>query len=167
MDAFVSAHADKITGVLSLFDRLLIKGHLPLGYPQGMEKLLLRHGKLFKDLKGFVLQQSERIKDHARRLAEKSGRPYEYYVGPIAKEKRAREIAQRDEVRDGLVCVIATVEPCRSFGLAFGEGRPRIFPARRKCLFLYYYFIDPVLGFSPRPHPDLVSPHHAGLRQRP
>ena len=62
-----SAHADKITGVLSLFDRILIKGHLPLGYPQGMEKLLLRHGKLFKDLKGFVLQQSERIKDHARR----------------------------------------------------------------------------------------------------
>ena len=92
MDAFLSAHADKITGVLSLFDRILIKGHLPLGYPQGMEKLLLRHGKLFKDLKGFVLQQS--IKDHARRMAEESGRPYEYHVGPIAKEKRAKEIAQ-------------------------------------------------------------------------
>jgi hypothetical protein len=45
------------------------------------------------------------------------------------------------------VCVIATVEPCRSFRLAFGQGRPRILPARRKCLFLYYYFSDPVLGF--------------------
>jgi len=34
MDAFLSAHADKITGELSLFDRILIKGHLPLGYPR-------------------------------------------------------------------------------------------------------------------------------------
>lgn len=31
MNAFLSAHADKFTGVLSLFDRILIKGHLPLG----------------------------------------------------------------------------------------------------------------------------------------
>ena len=132
MDAFFSAHADKITGVLSLFDRILIKGHLPLGYPQGREQLLQRQGKLFKDLKGFVLQQSERIKEHARRLAQENARPYEYHVGPIAKEKRAREIAERDGIQEGLVCVIATVEPCRSFRLAFGEGRPRILPARRK-----------------------------------
>jgi len=147
MDAFLSVHADKITGVLSLFDRILIKGHLPLGYPQGMEQLLQREGKLFKQLKGFVLQQSERIKQHARRLAEESGRPYEYHVGPIAKDQRAREIAERDGIQEGLVCVIATVEPCRSFRLSFGEERPRILPARRKCLFLYYYFMDPVLGF--------------------
>lgn len=147
MDAFLAVHAGKITGVLSLFDRILIKGHLPLGYPQGMERLLQREGKLFKALKGFVLQQSERIKEHARRLAEESERPYEYHLGPIAKDKRAREIADRDGIQEGLVCVIATVEPCRSFRLSFGEGRPRILPARRKCLFLYYYFIDPVLGF--------------------
>jgi len=147
MDQFLSAHGDKITGTISVFDRLIIKGHLPLGYPQGMEQLLRREGKPYKDLKNFVLQHSDRIKEHAQELAEQSGRPYEYYNTRIHKERRAREIAERDAVAEGLVCVIAAVEPCRSFRLVFGEGRPRILPARRKCLFLYYYFIDPLLGF--------------------
>jgi hypothetical protein len=147
MDLFLSAHGNKITGTISVFDRLIIKGHLPLGYPHGMEQLLQREGKLFKDLKGFVLEQSDRIKERARQLAEQSGRPYEYHNIKIQKDQRAREIAARDGIDEGLVCVFAAVEPCRSFRIAFGEGRPRILPARRKCLFLYYYFIDPLLGF--------------------
>lgn len=46
MGVFVSAHTDKITGVLFLFDRLLINGHLPHGYPQGMEQLEQAHKEL-------------------------------------------------------------------------------------------------------------------------
>jgi hypothetical protein len=38
------------------------------------------------------------------------------------------------------------VEPCRSFRLAYGRGRPAIRPAWRKCLFLYFYFLDPHFG---------------------
>ena len=36
MDQFLSAHGEKVTGTISVFDRLIIKGHLPLGYPGGM-----------------------------------------------------------------------------------------------------------------------------------
>jgi hypothetical protein len=63
-----------------------------------MEQLLRRQGKLFKDLKCFVLQQSDRIKEHARQLAQESGRPYEYHVTRVPKEQRAKEIAQRDDI---------------------------------------------------------------------
>lgn len=62
------------------------------------------------------------------------------------------EIAERDHVDEGLVCVIATVEPCPSLRIAYGEGRPRIVPARRKCLFVSDYLIGPVLG-SAQPLP--------------
>jgi hypothetical protein len=139
MDQFLSARGEKVTGTISVFDRLIIKGHLPLGYPGGMEKLLSREHRLLKNLKPFVLAQSERIREHARRLAVESGRPYEYYNTKIQKDQRAREIADRDHVDEGLICVIATVEPCRSFRIAYGEGKPRIVPARRKCLLSELY----------------------------
>jgi len=35
MRKFVAKHAAKTTGTLSCFDRVLFRGHLPLGYPTG------------------------------------------------------------------------------------------------------------------------------------
>jgi hypothetical protein len=40
MRKFVAKHATQVAGTLSCFDRLLCKGHLPLGYPQAMEQFL-------------------------------------------------------------------------------------------------------------------------------
>jgi hypothetical protein len=79
-------------------------------------------------------------------VAEHAGRPWQYFESPVRKDQRAREIATRDRITEGLVCVFATVEPCRSFRLAYGRGRPAIRPAWRKCLFLYFYFLDPHFG---------------------
>jgi hypothetical protein len=147
MERFLAKHRDATTGTLSCFDRLLIKGHLPLGYPRAMEEFLDRHGVLFKQLKPFVLRQAERLKVHARAVAAHAGRPWEYLEGPVRKDQHARAIAARDGVTEGLVCVFGTIEPCRSFRLAYQHGRPAIRPARRKCLFLYFYFVDREFGF--------------------
>ena len=46
MQKFIVKHQDKITSVLSCFDRVLFKGYLPLGYPQGMENFLNAKGLL-------------------------------------------------------------------------------------------------------------------------
>ena len=56
MRKFLAKHAATTTGTLSCFDRLLFKGHLPLGSPHAMEEFLSRRGVRFKDLKTFVLQ---------------------------------------------------------------------------------------------------------------
>jgi hypothetical protein len=69
----------------------------------------------------------------------------EYFELPVRKDQRARAIAARDGITEGLVCVFATIEPCRSFRLR--HGRPTIRPAWRKCLFLYFYFVDREFGF--------------------
>jgi hypothetical protein len=147
MEKFLSKHAGPITGTLSCFDRLIFRGHLPLGYPNAMEGFLHAQGLLSRDLKTFLLRQAERIKAHAREVAERAGRPYEYYDAGIRKEARARKIVERDRISAGLICVLAVVEPCRSFRLLFGKGRPRILPAHRKCLCLYFYFMDKEFGF--------------------
>ena len=70
MRKFLANHAAATTGTLSCFDRLLFKGHLPLGYPHAMEVFLTLRGVLFKDLKAFVLKQADRLKAHAQAMAE-------------------------------------------------------------------------------------------------
>ena len=147
MDRFLEKHRELITGTLSCFDRVIFKGYLPLNYAGAMEQLLEFHKILYKDFKPFVLKQAERIKEHAKQTAAAHGRPLEYFDHAVPKEELARKIAQRDGVRDGLVCVFSCIEPCRTYQLQFGKGRPRLRPSRRKCLSIYYYFIDPELGF--------------------
>src|SRR5262245_49690109 len=146
MGKFVAKHAALRTVTLSCLHRLLFKCRLSLGYPQAMEDFLNHHGVLFKQLNPFVLRQAERLRTHSHALAEKAGRPWQYFESPVRKDQRAREIASRDGITDGLVCVFATVEPCRSFRLAYAHGRPAIRPAWRKCLFLYFYFVDRHFG---------------------
>jgi hypothetical protein len=58
----------------------------------------------------------------------------------------AKQIAERDKIEEGLVCVFSVVEPCRTFSFRFEKGKPFVQTARRKCLFLYFYFMDPIFG---------------------
>ena len=60
----------------------------------------------------------------------------------LRKEDAARKIAERDGIVEGLVCVFSALEPCRTFSLRFTTGQPCVQSAKRKCLHLYYYFID-------------------------
>ncbi len=146
MDQFITKHRDKITGTISCFDRILFKGHLPLGWPGAMEGFLARQGLRIKDFGWFVNRHSERIKQHAKAMAQRCGRPYIHLTGPIRKEDRVAAIIERDKIAEGLVCVLAAVEACQSFKLAYGEGKPHLVSARRKCLCLYFYFVDREFG---------------------
>ena len=147
MESFVEKHADRVSGVLSCFDRVLFKGHLPLNRPGAMDVLLNNHGVLVRDFKPFVARHSERIKAAARAMAEESGRPYlSAGNGQVRKDEVAAQIARRDAVSSGLVCVLTAVEACSSFRVIPGEGRPLIVRDRRKCLCLYFYFLDPRFG---------------------
>src|SRR2546422_2124935 len=89
MRRFLAKHAATTTGTLSCFDRLLFKGHLPLGYPHAMEQFLTQRRVLMKDLKAFVLQQAARVKGHAAAAAEHASRPYEYLSSLVRKAHRA------------------------------------------------------------------------------
>jgi hypothetical protein len=75
-----------------------------------------------RDVKRFVLTQAYRLKDHARQLAAREGRPDQYFGERTRKVELARQLAERDGIAEGLVCVLATVEPCRTFSLRWREG---------------------------------------------
>ena len=147
VDRFIMQHRDLIVGSLSCFDRVLFKGHLPISHAQGLDVFLTRLGVKLKEFKSFAVDVAQRLKAHAEEMAERAGREHRYLPGVVRKEQLAREIAERDGVQRGLICVLATVEPSLSFRLMYGEGRPRLRSEWRKCLVHYFYFLDPDFGF--------------------
>jgi hypothetical protein len=146
VNSFVQQHADKITGILSCFDRLIIKGYLPFSYPSSMEGFLHHRGILIKDFPKLAKEQSNLLKTHARSLAAQAGRPFLPVPYKTRKEDRARQLALQDGITEGLVCIFTTQEACSSFKIAYGVGRPRLVPSRPRCVVLYFYYLDPDFG---------------------
>ena len=146
MQHFLMKHCNKISGILSSFDRVLFKGHLPIAWAKSMEDFMSRQGLLIKEFKNFVEKYSTRLVEHAKAIAEKEDRPYIFLRTNVRKEQKAREIVEKDRIKNGLICIFSAVEGCQSFKLAYGRGRPNIVNSGRKCLCLYFYFIDKVFG---------------------
>jgi hypothetical protein len=156
MNGFVDLHGGSITGVINTFDRVIFKGHLNGFFPDGaFGRYLSRRGILLKDAGRFLEAETQRIRDHVASVAAAAGRPVEYLAGASthrsgsSKEARARAIAERDGVTEGLVCVLSVVEPCRSFTIAPNRQTRRLEVVRRprKCLHHYLYWIDPAFGW--------------------
>lgn len=63
MDHFITKHQAAITGTISCFDRILFKGHLPLGWADAVARFVVRQGLRLKDFGGFVNRHSEPVKE--------------------------------------------------------------------------------------------------------
>lgn len=150
MPQFIERHEKRILGVLEGFDRMLFRGTLiSISHVEGLRKFLSAQSILLKDFAGFVQECTDRLAAHAQEVARQAGRPYQY-VGSakVRKEELALEIARRDGVAQGLVCVLACVEPCQSFDLRKDRQSRKLVlvPALRKCRFFYFYYLDQNFG---------------------
>jgi hypothetical protein len=164
MKEFIRKHYDHIHGVLSCFDRMLFRGYLPIMSGWAMAQFLNGLDLKGSSLKGFLLESSERVKDHAIAMAQKHGRPFQYLVSNIRKEDTARQLAERDGIEEGLVCVFSILEPCRTFSFCFQRGSLRsVRPAQVFApLFLLH---GSRLRSPPCAYSDLVSHADPGLSQ--
>jgi hypothetical protein len=148
---FLEKNAVNVTGVLSGFDRLLFRGTIRLlSAPQGMRTYLWHQRVLLTDFGAHVLKVSTQLKNAVVQAVEQAGRPVVYLQsGHEDKQRRAREIAQRDGVKQGPVCLFSVLEPCSSFDVRPNRETKRLEVryCLRKCLFLYRYEIHPTLGF--------------------
>jgi len=105
---------------------------------------------LIKDFGQLVERTTKAVKDKARALAEKAGRPFLFVPSSqTSKEDLARKIAARDQITDGLIAILNCVEPCMSFQVV---GNPQtqhieVKVQPRKCSHLYFYFDHPTFGF--------------------
>lgn len=151
MQKFIANHQDQISGVLSGFDRLVFRGTLrSIAHAAGMNQYLSRNEVLLKNFGAHVERVSQRLKAASLAEAVATGRPVRYLASAkISKEDIARRIAVEDGIHQGLVCVLTSVEPCRTFEIYRDRETKhlQLQPRIRKCLFLYHYLVHPVFGF--------------------
>ena len=143
MTSFESVHQEAILGSLTTFDRMIFKGYLTGLFPDGaFGRFLTRQGVLLKDFATYVEKATAKVKEHVQALAAGAGRPYIYlesahtHASEESKEDLAHKIAERDGVEEGLVCVLAVVEPCWSFQVRGNRETKKleVVRRRRKCL---------------------------------
>ena len=151
MNALVPKNAEHVIGVLSGWDRLVFRGTLRmLAYAGGMAAYLSRIGTLLKDFGDHAQAMTDQLIQASLKRAETAGRPVEYLHSPsIRKDDYARQIARKDAVTEGLICVLTCVEPCRSFEIYRNREKKvlELVARQRKCKFLYHYWIDRRFGF--------------------
>jgi hypothetical protein len=151
MNPFLQRHADSVTGMLSGFDRLLFRGTLRmLATARGLMGYLWSLQVLLKEFGGWSQELTQRVRAASEQVAHDAGRPIIYLNDPsIRKEDLARQIARRDKIDGGLICVLSAVEPCWSYDLHRNRDKKKLeLVCRwRKCLHLYHYRIHPRLGF--------------------
>jgi hypothetical protein len=98
---------------------------------------------LLKDFGAYATGLSTRIRGAAHAFAARERRPVRYlYSTALSKEELARDLAQRDRVRDGLIGVFDCVEPCLTYFIRGDRAAQRLHLELRpgKCLHHYFYF---------------------------
>lgn len=150
MERFLKRHRSRIAGTITGFDRILFRGTLRcISHCRGLWVFLMSQGVLLKHFGKFVERVSHEICEHGKAFAAEQGRPYQYLPSSAqSKEQLAREIMERDEINQGLVCVFAAVEPCYTLTVVGNRETKKLELVRRlrKCKHLYFYFVDPEFG---------------------
>jgi hypothetical protein len=141
---------DRIAGVLSCYDRVVITGTVPvICYAEGMTRFLYARGIRIFDYPQFAQTLRDRVRDRVASLASEAGLTIEHISkSHIRKEEIvARVLAQRGE-HPGLVHVISAMEACDSYRPWHDKATGRTFvrPDSGKCLHYYFYFMDADLG---------------------
>jgi hypothetical protein len=150
MERFLKRYEDHIIGTIAGFDRILFRGSIRfLEYTKGLEQYLSRQNILHKEFKEFAEKITQAIAQRAEEIAKEANRPLIYLRSAgESKEDRARQIAERDGIKEGLICVLKCVEVCRSYQIYRDRAtkRIRLEVELRQCLHFYFYYLDRDFG---------------------
>ena len=141
---------DRIAGVLTCYDRMVITGTLPGAcHAAGMTSFLnAKHIRIF-DYPRFAEPLRDRIRANAEALAAASGVTIQYIAkAHIRKEAVVADVIRKRGDYPGLVHVISVMEACSSYS-AWHDKRTHqttLRPTSGKCLHYYFYIIDAELG---------------------
>jgi hypothetical protein len=150
MDTIIERYSNKIAGILSSFDRIIIQGTLPmLCYAEGMASYLrARNIRLF-DYPRFAEPYRDQIRKNAERIAKDSGIEIEFMrKTSFRKDDRIAEVIKKRGTHPGLVYILSAMEMCHTYRPWHDKktGKTFLKPDTGKCLHYYFYFIDADLG---------------------
>jgi hypothetical protein len=141
---------DRIAGVLSCYDRLVITGTVPvICYAEGMTRFLHAIGIRIFDYPQFAQTLRDRVRDGAASLATSAGIAIEHIAkSHIRKEEVVARVLEQRGDHPGLVHIISAMEACDSYRPWHDKASGKTFvrPDSGKCLHYYFYFMDADLG---------------------
>ena len=160
---------DKIAGVLSCWDRVVITGTLPgLCYAAGMASYLRAHDIRIFDYPLFARPLKEQVRNNAERLVKQAGVEVEFVrKSKTRKEALIKKVLERRGDHPGLVHVLSAMEACSSYRPWHNKRTHEtvLKPTTGKCLHYYFYFIDEELGLCylrvPTSRRHSCSPTHS------
>jgi len=143
-------YRDRLAGVLSCYDRIVITGTLPGAcYAGGMTSFLYSRGIRIFDYARFAEPLRSRIRARTQEACTEAGIEIEHINKPhIRKEDVVARVLARRGDHPGLVHVISAMEACESYRPWHDKttGKTALKPDSGKCLHYYFYFIDEKLG---------------------
>ena len=152
MRELMELYGDRIAGAISGWDRVRFRGTVRwLASLGGIGSYMASHGILLKDFGDWAGTITEAIRSACAARAGSLGIPLRYLDrAGIDKEALARRIAEERGIDTGDICMFSVVEPCIA-PLIKGNRATRqleLHMAQRKCIFIYPYWNDPVVGFG-------------------
>ena len=150
MERFLCRHKGRIAASISGFDRMIFRGSLLwMTHAVGMGKFLNSQGVLLKDFGTYAEGLSNQIKEHAQEMSRRTGRPMMYLNSwRESKDAAVRKIIERDQIQEGLVCILSCLESGGSFGIEKDriQKQLRLVRRDRRCLHFYFYYLDREFG---------------------
>ena len=107
MELFLARHADKIAGVLSCWDRVILTGTIPgICFAQGMTGYLYAHNVRIFDYPKWAEPLRNQIRENAEKVAAEAGIEIEFIrKNNFRKEQRVRDILAERGSQPGLIHV--------------------------------------------------------------
>jgi hypothetical protein len=143
-------YEDRIAGVLSCYDRVVITGTVPvICYAEGMTRFLHANGIRIFDYPEFAQTLRDRVRDGAASLAVAAGISIEHITrSHIRKEEVVARVLEQRGDHPGLVHIISAMEACGSYRPWHDKASGKTFvrPDSGKCLHYHFYFMDAALG---------------------
>jgi len=150
MELLTDRYKEEISGELSCYDRIILKGTLPtICYAEGMTGYLYKNNILIFSYKKFVVSLRDKLKSHAEQLASSNGLRVDFIR---SRKERKEDIVRKhfDGKKTGLVYILSAMEACPSYIPWHDKMSHKNYVkgSQGKCLHYYFYFNDPDIGFG-------------------
>lgn len=152
MKSFMDRYSEIVKGAISGWDRLAFRGTLRwLTNVAGLSSYLSYRHILLKDFSKWAQSLTNQVRSSCKKVAEELDIRAVYLRSSATdKEELARRIAKEDGIKEGPICMFSVVEPSYSPTVVGNAGSKRLEVALRprKCVWIYFYFNDPKVGFG-------------------
>ena len=144
-------YSKDILGVLSCYDRVIIKGTAgSFGYAGGITTFFYVNKLKIFDFAKIFTPVTENIKVNAEKIASENSIKIEYIrkSGSFRKDDKIDEIIKTKDLKEGLVHIFSALEMSDTYAPWHDKETGKTFfkNDKVKCLHYYFYFIDKEYG---------------------